>query len=81
MENDVFFFQSEEMQSNAIKSILTLHDKRRLVQSPLESDMNRTLQKEIKGGFPCFEKNLPVDTIDEGHIKLNYKGICQNLRT
>ena len=71
-EKDILFFPSKMVRSNAVKSILTLHDKQRLVKSADENDINMSLRKEVKGGFPCFEKNMPVGTIDEKHINLNF---------
>ena len=71
-EKDILFFPSKVVRSNAVKSILTLHDKQRLVKSKDENDINMRLRKEVKGGFPCFEKNMPVGTIDEKHINLNF---------
>lgn len=71
-EKDILFFPSKVVRSNAVKSILTLHDKQRLVKAADENDINMSLRKEVKGGFPCFEKNMPVGTIDDKHINLNF---------
>ena len=71
-EKDILFFPSKVVRSNAVKSILTLHDKQRLVRAADENDINMSLRKEVKGGFPCFEKNMPVGTIDDKHINLNF---------
>ncbi len=71
-EKDILFFPSKVVRSNAVKSILTLHDKQRLVKAANENDINMSLRKEVKGGIPCFEKNMPVGTIDEKHINLNF---------
>lgn len=71
-EKDILFFPSKMVRSNSVKSILTLHDKQRLVRAADENDINYSLRKEVKGGFPCFEKNMPVGTIDDKHINLNF---------
>jgi hypothetical protein len=71
-EKDILFFPSKMVRSNSVKSILTLHDKQRLVKAADENDINYSLRKEVKGGFPCFEKNMPVGTIDDKHINLNF---------
>jgi hypothetical protein len=57
--NEVFFFQNEQTQSNQVKSMVMIHDERRIKN--IEQDPKNTLSREIKGGFPVFEKNIPVD--------------------
>lgn len=61
--NEVFFFQNEDTQSNQIKSMVMIHDERRL--KDIELDPKITLSKEVKGGFPVFEKNIPIDLSEE----------------
>lgn len=69
--NELFFFPNTEIASNAIKSTLTLHDIRRLTRSsPTETDVTM-LSNEVKGGFPCFVRNLPVQSVQQGEISLN----------
>lgn len=72
-EKHVFFFQSAEIQSNAIKSILTLHDSRRLRVDD-EGTETLMLGREVKGGFPSFVSNLPVSDVSESEITLNFPG-------
>lgn len=69
MEKDLFFFQNEEIPSNAIRSLLTTHDPHRVVleQGLRQTDING---KEVKGGFPCFEKNLPITAVTDKYIQL-----------
>ena len=63
-EKDLFFFQSREVEGNAIKSILTLTDPRRL-----ETSDNASRKHEISGGMPCFTSGeLLVETIDPNRI-------------
>lgn len=70
-ERDLFFFQSKEIEGNAIKSILTLHNSRRAV-----SDFSA--RKEVSGGMPCFDPSLlPVETVKENKIILKCHDIGQ----
>lgn len=62
-ENHLFFFQSNPLLSNAIKSTLTLHDSRRVAKDTNESQDISKFEKEVKGGFPCFSLNLPLAPI------------------
>ena len=57
--NEVFFFQNEETQSNKIKSMVMIHDERRV--KDIEKDSKTILKGVVKGGFPLFEKNIPVE--------------------
>lgn len=68
-ERNVFFFQRREIGSNAIKSILTVHDRSRLDLSGGEVE---TLQREVVGGFPCFENELPIASVSEQRVNLNF---------
>jgi len=61
--NEVFFFQNEETQSNHIKSMVMIHDERRV--KDIETDPKIILKREVKGGFPVFEKNIPIDDSSE----------------
>jgi len=72
IENEIFFFQRDEIQGNAIKSLLTIHDSKRLVKSKNETTAALEIGQEIKGGFPCFEKNLPIESVTENRYKLKY---------
>lgn len=74
-EKQIFFFQGGEINSNAIKSILTLHDQRRLKVQGEGTDI-RMLSREVKGGFPSFATSLPISEVSEEEIKLKFpKGI------
>lgn len=77
-ENEVFFFQNDEIKTNAIKSVLAVHDFKRLSNSTNLSQ-EQLLEKEIIGGFPCFEKNLPIETSDNSKhtLKFNRAGIAE----
>lgn len=59
-ESHLFFFQSNSLLSNAIKSTLTLHDSRRISKDINETQEISKFEKEVKGGFPCFSRNLPL---------------------
>ena len=74
-ENHIFFFQgfgsAEGVPSNSIKSVLTLHDSRRL---KLKVGETRALRdsKPVIGGFPCFVENLPLIKSDDKNIYLKF---------
>ena len=63
---DFFFFSKRETPSNALKSILTLHDSSRL---PNDTGVR---QMAVSGGMPCFLSNLPIESVDSNHIRLNF---------
>lgn len=84
-ENDLLFFQGTKIQSNAIKSMLTVHDLRCITGDLKDQTIN--LGKAVTGGFPCFEKMLPIEEILSGknRIRLNirnrsYVEIIQNMK-
>ncbi|RYY91864.1 MAG: hypothetical protein EOO11_22080, partial [Chitinophagaceae bacterium] len=60
------------VRSNALKSILTLHDAKRLVRDSESQPITLLLAQAVKGGFPCFEKNLPIEDANEQRYFLNY---------
>lgn len=66
-ERNIFFFQRRELGSNEIKSILAIHDKSRIDLSKGEAE---TIQKEVVGGFPCLENELPISSVSEQRINL-----------
>ena len=71
-ENEIFFFQNDEIKSNEIKSMLTLHDELRmppLGPSTLKRDV---LNQAVVGGFPNFEKNLPINAATDNRYKLSF---------
>jgi hypothetical protein len=78
VEDEVFFFQNDEIKTNAIKSVLAIHDFKRL-SNPSSLSQEQLLEKEIIGGFPCFEKNLPIETSDNTKhtLKFNRAGIAE----
>ncbi len=85
IEDEVFFFQNDEIKSNAIKSILTIHDFKRLVKDSESQSAESLAEQFVKGGFPCFEKNLPVEDASDSRIYLNYSNagrveIVQNMK-
>lgn len=74
VEDEIFFFQNDEIVTNSIKSVLTLHDTRRVVnESGIQQDS--LLSQAVRGGFPCFEKNLPIDTASDNRYVLNYNRV------
>ena len=63
-EDHLFFFQSNPILSNAIKSTLTIHDSRRVTKDINETMEISKFEKEVKGGFPCFSRNLPLANVE-----------------
>ena len=75
MEDEIFFFQNDEIHSNAIKSVLTLHDAKRMVKGDQQL-MESVAAMAVSGGFPCFEKNLPiVEATGDRYILGKAKGL------
>lgn len=69
IENSLFFFQGQELQSNSVKSILTIQDFKRM---PQNESVDALSKKEVSGGFPCFCKNLPVTSISDDKINVSF---------
>lgn len=69
IENSLFFFQGQELQSNSVKSILTVQDYKRM---PQNENVDALSRKEVSGGFPCFCKNLPVTSISDDKINVSF---------
>lgn len=74
VEDEIFFFQNDEILTNSIKSVLTIHDSRRVVNDG--NVLNHSLMAQaVKGGFPCFEKNLPIESAEDNRYILGYNRI------
>ncbi len=73
-ENQIFFFQGAgpKVRSNAVKSVLTLHDNRRLPDLKTGETIKMRNEREVIGGFPSFADNLPFSNSDQSRITLNY---------
>ncbi|MBV5313642.1 MAG: hypothetical protein JZU47_10125 [Prolixibacteraceae bacterium] len=71
VEDEIFFFQNDKIISNSIKSVLTIHDSRRMVNENNISPDSLAAQA-VKGGFPCFEKNLPIENALNNRYTLGY---------
>jgi len=71
-EDEVFFFQNDEIKSNEIKSVLSLHDSRRMKDDKGQGNLNALASEYVKGGFPCFEKNLPIEDSTDTTYTLNF---------
>ena len=74
-EDEVFFFQNDEIQSNQIKSVLSLHDKNRMKDDKGQNNLVTLSSEEVKGGFPCFEKNLPIEDSTDNTYLLKFRSI------
>lgn len=73
-ENQVFFFQGAgpNVMSNAIKSVLTIHDNRRLPALKTGETLKMRNEREVVGGFPSFADNLPFSNSEKNKITLFY---------
>ncbi|MDE6272040.1 MAG: hypothetical protein K2M31_03430 [Muribaculaceae bacterium] len=73
-ENQIFFFQGagSKVRSNGVKSVLTLHDNRRLPDLKPGETIKMRNEREVIGGFPSFADNLPFSNSDQSRITLNY---------
>jgi hypothetical protein len=72
VEDEIYFFQNDQIKTNSIKSVLTIHDSRRVVnRDKIESIL--LSEKLVKGGFPCFEKNLPIEKATDSRYMLSYQ--------
>lgn len=74
VEDEIFFFQNDEIVTNSIKSILTVHDHRRLVNDN-GVQIESLVEQAVKGGFPCFEKNLPIENAQNNRYTLGYNRV------
>lgn len=68
-ENNVFFFQSQDIESNSIKSMLALQDERRF---PKDANLELSRYQAVSGGFPCFCKNLPITSVSGDKINITF---------
>jgi len=74
VEDEIFFFQNDEILTNSIKSVLTIHDSRRIVNE--SNILNDSLMAQaVRGGFPCFEKNLPIENAEDNRYILSYNRV------
>lgn len=76
-EDEVFFFQNDEIQSNQIKSVLALHDSNRMKDDKGQANLTSLASEYVKGGFPCFEKNLPIEDSTKHSYSLKFRSIGQ----
>lgn len=74
VEDEIFFFQNDEILTNSIKSVLTLHDSRRVVNED-NLLVDSLMAQAVKGGFPCFEKNLPIENAENDRYVLSYSRV------
>lgn len=77
--NQLFFFPNTELESNAIKSILTLHERNRMKSGANTVTLEEMYGTEVLGGFPCFVRNLPIENIDGAKINVKFEG-CGNVQ-
>lgn len=70
-QRNLFFFQRNRIQSNAVKSILSLHDPMR-IDLDNGAPADTILENAIVGGFPCLEKELPIESVNQRRINLAF---------
>ena len=78
VEDEVFFFQNDEIMSNEIKSVLSIHDNTRIFDDKGHGNLAALSRENVKGGFPCFEKNLPIEDSDHKRHLLKFNSIGQS---
>lgn len=71
-EDEVFYFQNDEIKSNQIKSVLSVHDINRMRDRKGQGNLISMAAEYVKGGFPCFEKNLPIEDSSDTTYTLNF---------
>lgn len=82
-ESQVFFFQgspdkNKKVKSNAVKSVLTLHDNNRMPEVKTGETVKMRNERAVVGGFPSFSDNLPFSGADQKKIILDFpNGIGQ----
>ena len=72
--NQLFFFPNTELESNSLKSILTLHESNRMHRDTDTMTTEEMYGTEVLGGFPCFVRNLPIENIDGSKINVKFDG-------
>ena len=70
--HEVFFFQNDDTASNQIKSMLMIHDERRV--KDIEKGPKIILTRAVTGGLPVFEKNIPIDDGTESTYTTRFAG-------
>ena len=76
--SELFFFQNEETMSNQLKSMIMIHDIRRI--SEYDRDNILAIKNVVKGGFPVFEKNIPVDESDDSTYTTRFNGYPNQIK-
>lgn len=64
-EKNLLFYQSDEIPSNKIKSILAVQNDQHLPQSEISDKERRFtyIGEAVKGGMPCFRTEIPIKPI------------------
>lgn len=81
---DILFFYApkpgQEIQSNAIKSMLTVHNSRRLQRTSSMTDISQEQISKgaVSGGMPCMLRDLPIVGIKDDHIRLEFSNIGES---
>jgi hypothetical protein len=66
---EMLFFQNNDILSNKIKSVLTIHEETRLIDDKNHGNVNMLYEEVVKGGFNCYESNIAIeDSTSNRHI-------------
>jgi hypothetical protein len=66
---EMLFFQNDNLKSNKVKSVLTIHDETRLIDDKSTNNTDLLFSEAIKGGVNCFETNIAIeDSTPNRHI-------------
>jgi len=68
---EMLFFQNDEIWSNKIKSVLTLHEESRLIKDDPSDSINLIIGEAVKGGTLCFENNVAIKEISQNRHRLD----------
>lgn len=78
--NEVFFFQGERTPSNKVKSMVMIHDEKRVRGVSPGADAIVEVEKAVKGGFPVFEKNVPVEASTETALSVKFLNVAHQIK-
>lgn len=68
--NELYFFPNEQTNGNEVKSMILINDYKRIDGIKNSENIN----KLVIGGFPCFEKNIPIIESNNNKHKVDFGG-------
>jgi hypothetical protein len=78
--NKVFFFQNQRTPSNKVKSMVMVHDEKRVRGVSPGADAIVEVEKAVKGGFPVFEKNVPVEAGTDTALTVKFLNVAHQIK-